>query len=88
MHAHPSQLEQSTLSAQLNESNPLNPALFDDFQAFKEEAEKIFILHKLHQYDWNMSRTAEHIGIQRGHLYNKLEKYGLRRGQDHEESAG
>ncbi len=87
MHAHPSQLEQSTLSAQQNESNPLNPALFDDFQAFKEEAEKIFILHKLHQYDWNMSRTAEHIGIQRGHLYNKLEKYGLRRGQDHEESA-
>jgi DNA-binding NtrC family response regulator len=72
-------------STQIIASNPLDPALFDDFQAFKEEAEKIFIVHKLQQFDWNMSRTAEHIGIQRGHLYNKLEKYGLRRGQENEE---
>jgi DNA-binding NtrC family response regulator len=66
------------------EEYPLDPGKFDDFQSFKEEAEKLFILHKLHQFEWNISRTAEHIGMQRGHLYNKLEKYGLRRGQNNE----
>jgi len=83
-HAHPGQLEQASDSLPIPEEYPLDPAKFDDFQSFKEEAEKIFILHKLHQFEWNISRTAEHIGIQRGHLYNKLEKYGLRRGQEDE----
>jgi DNA-binding NtrC family response regulator len=85
VHAHPSQLETGTPLVSEPEIHPLDPSRFDDFQAFKEEAEKVFILQKLQQFDWNMSRTAEHIGIQRGHLYNKLEKYGLRRGQDTEE---
>jgi len=39
--------------------------------------EKIFILKKLNQYNWNISKAAEVIGIQRSHLYNKIKKYGL-----------
>ncbi|MEM8559660.1 MAG: helix-turn-helix domain-containing protein [Bacteroidota bacterium] len=34
---------------------------------------------KLEQFGWNISRTAEHIGIQRSHLYNKLSKYNIER---------
>ncbi|PSR02962.1 MAG: hypothetical protein BRD47_01670, partial [Bacteroidetes bacterium QS_8_68_28] len=29
---------------------------------------------------WNVSQTAEAIGIQRSHLYNKLNKFGIERG--------
>jgi len=49
----------------------------DSFQDFKDQMEKIFILKKLNQYNWNISKTAEVIGIQRSHLYNKIKKYGL-----------
>lgn len=50
---------------------------FDDFQEFKAEMEREFILEKLKQQSWNISKTAELIGIQRSHLYTKMEKYGI-----------
>lgn len=49
----------------------------DSFQDFKDQMEKIFITKKLKQYNWNISKTAEAIGIQRSHLYNKIKKYGI-----------
>ena len=52
---------------------------FDSFSDFRDQAEKLFIEHKLEQYDWNISRTAEAIGIQRSHLYNKMSKYDIER---------
>lgn len=52
---------------------------FDDFQAYKDQAEKIFIEKKLKQHQWNVAKTAESIGIQRSHLYNKIERFGLKR---------
>ncbi len=54
-------------------------AAHDDFQAFKDQIEKIFIEKKLRQHHWNVAKTAEIIGIQRSHLYNKIERYGLKR---------
>jgi DNA-binding NtrC family response regulator len=52
---------------------------FDKFQDFKEHAEKIFIDTKLRKNNWNVARTAQEIDIQRSHLYNKIEKYSLKR---------
>lgn len=52
---------------------------YDDFAEFRDAAEKLFIERKLAQFDWNISKTAEAIGIQRSHLYNKLEKYNIQR---------
>jgi DNA-binding NtrC family response regulator len=52
---------------------------FEQFADFRDEAEKIFIEQKLSQFDWNVSKTAEAIGIQRSHLYNKMNKYGIER---------
>lgn len=52
---------------------------FDKFQDFKEHIEKLFIEHKLRKFVWNVSKTAEVLDIQRSHLYNKIEKYDLRR---------
>ncbi|MBX2902095.1 MAG: sigma-54-dependent Fis family transcriptional regulator [Chitinophagales bacterium] len=52
---------------------------FDRFQDFKEHIERLFIEHKLKKFSWNVSKTAEVLDIQRSHLYNKIEKYELRR---------
>ncbi|MDX1530511.1 MAG: sigma-54 dependent transcriptional regulator, partial [Rhodothermales bacterium] len=52
---------------------------YDQFSDFRDMAEKLFIERKLDEFDWNVSRTAEAIGIQRSHLYNKLNKYGIER---------
>jgi len=52
---------------------------FDKFQDFKEHIEKLFIEHKLKKFSWNVSKTAEVLDIQRSHLYNKIEKYDLKR---------
>ncbi len=52
---------------------------FEDFSDYRDMAEKLFIEHKLREYEWNISRTAEAIGIQRSHLYNKMNKYSISR---------
>ncbi len=49
----------------------------NSFQEFKEKAEKAFIVKQLNANGWNMSKTAEILGIQRSHLYNKLKKYEI-----------
>lgn len=51
----------------------------DKFQKFKEEAERMFLLQKLEENDWNISQTAEAIDIQRSHMYNKMKKYDIER---------
>ncbi|MEM7658993.1 MAG: helix-turn-helix domain-containing protein, partial [Bacteroidota bacterium] len=52
---------------------------FDQFQTFKDHVEKHFILRKLEQNSWNISKTAEVLDIQRSHLYNKMEKFQIKR---------
>ena len=52
---------------------------YDDFTEARDQFEKLFIEHQLLEHDWNVSQTAETIGIQRSHLYNKLNKYGIER---------
>ena len=54
------------------------------FQEFKERAEAAFIRRRLETNGWNVSRTAEELDIQRSHLYNKMKKYGLAKGDDGE----
>ena len=53
----------------------------NSFQDFKEKAEKAFIEHQLELNNWNISKTAEVLDIQRSHLYSKIKKYGLEKGQ-------
>ncbi len=62
--------------------NPLGNLLerFDQFSDFRDQAEQLFIEHQLDRNEWNISRTAEAIGIQRSHLYNKMNKYNITRG--------
>lgn len=56
------------------------------FQEFKENAERAFIRKQLENHGWNISKTAERLGIQRSHLYNKMKRYRLERKE--QESKG
>src|SRR5687767_5158114 len=44
---------------------------------FKEVAERAFLVDKLRENSWNISKTAEVIGTPRSNLYKKLEQYGI-----------
>jgi two-component system nitrogen regulation response regulator NtrX len=46
---------------------------------FKEYTEREFLLAKLRENNWNVSKTAETIQTPRSNLYKKLEHYGLSR---------
>lgn len=48
-------------------------------QEFKDQAEKTFILAKLREHGWNVSKTAEAIDTPRSNLYKKIEQYGIKR---------
>jgi len=43
-----------------------------------DELEKKYILEILNQYDWNISRTARALKVDRVTLYNKIKKYNLK----------
>ena len=51
----------------------------NNFQDFKENAERIFLVKQLEKNDWNISQTADAIGLQRSHIYNKMKKYNIER---------
>jgi DNA-binding NtrC family response regulator len=53
----------------------------NSFQEFKEKAERAFILKQLNANNWNISKTSEILDIQRSHLYNKMKKYGIEKGE-------
>ncbi|MCA9668043.1 MAG: sigma-54-dependent Fis family transcriptional regulator [Myxococcales bacterium] len=48
---------------------------------FKEEMEREFILMRLDEHDWNISRTATALGIERTNLHKKLKAYNIQRGE-------
>ncbi|RLB21077.1 MAG: sigma-54-dependent Fis family transcriptional regulator, partial [Deltaproteobacteria bacterium] len=49
----------------------------DSLKDAKREFEKAFLEAKLRQYNWNISQTAEAIGIERSNLHKKIKAYGL-----------
>jgi two-component system nitrogen regulation response regulator NtrX len=54
-----------------NEKNP------NTLREFKESSERAFLVAKLREFGWNISKTAEVIGTPRSNLYKKLEQYGI-----------
>lgn len=43
----------------------------------REEFEREFIIHKLDEHDWNVTRTAEAIELERSNLHRKIKSYGI-----------
>jgi len=49
---------------------------------FKDAAERAYLVQKLRENNWNISRTAELIDTPRSNLYKKLEQYGIKQEVD------
>ena len=49
---------------------------------FKESSERKFLVAKLRQFRWNISKTAEEIDTPRSNLYKKLEQYNINQETD------
>jgi two-component system nitrogen regulation response regulator NtrX len=43
----------------------------------RDHFERAYILAELRAHDWNMTRTAERLGIERSHLYRKVRAYRI-----------
>jgi len=54
--------------------NQISPGTLREF---KESAERKFLVEKLRENAWNISKTAEVIGTPRSNLYKKLEQYAI-----------
>jgi two-component system nitrogen regulation response regulator NtrX len=51
-------------------------------QRFKDQAERSYLVAKLHDNGWNVAATAKAIETPRSNLYKKLDAYGINREQD------
>jgi two-component system, NtrC family, nitrogen regulation response regulator NtrX len=62
-----------------SEASASDLSLFEasTFQDFKEKSEAAFLARKIKEWNGNVSQTARILGMQRSHLYRKIEKYGL-----------
>jgi two-component system, NtrC family, nitrogen regulation response regulator NtrX len=49
---------------------------------FKEQVEREFLVDKLREHGWNISKTAEVIDTPRSNLYKKLEQYEISQEKD------
>ncbi len=60
--------------------------LFDDFKDAKKAFEKEFIHRKLQQYNNNITKTAESIGVERSYLHKKLKTLNIKELADNNEA--
>jgi len=49
----------------------------NSYREAKELFEKQFLLEKLQGNDWNVSKTAEEIGLERSNLHRKIKGYQI-----------
>jgi len=57
---------------------PLEKTMVNNFAESLDDFEKAFILQILNKYNWNISRTAKALKVDRVTLYNKIKKYDLK----------
>ena len=53
------------------------PAKAGTLREFKDDAERAYLVAKLRENGWNISKTAEVIDTPRSNLYKKLEQYQI-----------
>jgi two-component system nitrogen regulation response regulator NtrX len=50
---------------------------FPSFKDATDAYQREFILHKLNEYDGNVSRAADAMGVDRSHLYRRMRNLGI-----------
>lgn len=58
-------------------ATPASSFRFPSFKAATDAYHREFILHKLAQFDGNISRAAEEMGVDRSHLYRRMKSLGI-----------
>jgi two-component system nitrogen regulation response regulator NtrX len=58
------------------------PSASGTLRQFKDTAERAYLVQKLRDNSWNISKTAEVIDTPRSNLYKKLEQYGIKQDVD------
>jgi two-component system, NtrC family, nitrogen regulation response regulator NtrX len=58
------------------------PVAVGTLREFKDASERAFLVQKLRENHWNISKTAEVIDTPRSNLYKKLEQYGIKQDVD------
>jgi len=74
----------TTTSALIELLGPLGEQGIPDamsLKSFREAVERAFIRQRLGEHGWNVSRTAEALGVERTHLHKKMKVLGITRGQ-------
>ena len=61
----------------LAELSTEDPFSTKDFKEARHLFEKEFIVRKLEENGWNISKTAEAMGLERSHLHRKIKSYGI-----------
>jgi len=64
------------------DDGPPAPPKPTTLREFKEQVEREFLVEKLREHGWNISRTAEVIDTPRSNLYKKLEQYEISQERD------
>ncbi|MCA9521472.1 MAG: sigma-54-dependent Fis family transcriptional regulator [Myxococcales bacterium] len=70
------------LPESINERSPARGWVFDTdetLREFRDRIEREFIIHRLTEEGWNVSRAALSLGIERTNLHKKLKHYGISR---------
>jgi DNA-binding NtrC family response regulator len=65
------------------ETPPPGPAGADrvTLREFREQAERRYMVETLRALEWNISRTAIVLGVERTNLHKKIRAYGIKRGE-------
>jgi two-component system nitrogen regulation response regulator NtrX len=72
-----SSAEGASAAAKASSGGAANQTEAGTLREFKENAERNFLVGKLRENGWNISKTAEVIGTPRSNLYKKLEQYQI-----------
>jgi two-component system nitrogen regulation response regulator NtrX len=67
--------DSSGASPDVRDAEP--PAAAGTLREFKDQAERAYLVQKLRENGWNISKTAEIIDTPRSNLYKKLEQYRI-----------
>jgi two-component system nitrogen regulation response regulator NtrX len=60
---------------------PSSSYRFPSFKDATDAYQREFIIHKLNEFDGNVTKAAESMGVDRTHLYRKMRNLGIERGE-------
>ncbi|MEO8647937.1 MAG: sigma-54 dependent transcriptional regulator, partial [Acidobacteriota bacterium] len=61
----------------VSEERPASSFRFPSFKAATDAYHREFILHKLAEFDGNVTKAAEEMGVDRSHLYRRMKNLGI-----------